>query len=95
MSLLSLVSTSTATQDPRPFPFFAAFLWLLFSPGSGPFPVIPALELVCLACLSLLQLLPLAVAPLLLHRVFPRLAPRASFSLPQLPGLLCAPGDAP
>ena len=30
-----------------------------------------------------------------LARVFPRLAPRASFSLQQHPGLLCAIGDAP
>ena len=70
MSLLSLFSTFTATQDPRPLPSLAAFLWLLSAPGIGPFPVIPSLELVCLACLSLLQLLPLALAPLLLPESF-------------------------
>ena len=70
MSLLSLVSTFTATHDPSPLPFLAAFLWLLSAPGIGPFPFIPVLELACLACRSLLRFLPLAVAPLLLPESF-------------------------
>ena len=95
MSLLSLPSTLTATQDPSLLPFLAASLWLFSPPGMGPFLFIPALGLVCLDCLFLLRLSPLAVAPFLLPRVVLRLALRASFSLLQLPCSLFAPGEAP